>query len=144
MALKNINEVSGEGGSFKKATEIPVGESITGYVVGFEQSRVYEDQTNIVMQGEDGAQFTLATAGTLKYAIQDKKIRLGLYTEITNRGQQQKTNKAGKKFTQFVFDVAQDDERTAPHFSGAASSAQPTSEAVKGRFKSLANSATKG
>ncbi len=109
MALKSIKENAGN--SFKKATEIPVGGKLTGYVVSFEQSRVYEDQTNIVMQGEDGTRFTLATAGTLRYDVNDNRIASGIYTEIVNKGEEKRTNANGKSYKINVFDVLQDSER---------------------------------
>lgn len=103
MAFENVNKSS----KFKKVTELKTGESLVGYVIGFEQNAMYKDKTNLIMQDENGERLVLSPAGNLQYMIKDGKIKAGLLTRIT-RVEDKKVK--GKTSTQVT--VEQDSEQT--------------------------------
>lgn len=57
--------------TFKKATDLAVGDSIEGYLVRVNESRNYPGKWDFIMQLEDGSQFNLSTAGSLKWFALD-------------------------------------------------------------------------
>lgn len=112
MAFKSINE-GGGGKRFVKtvtASKMEKGDELVGYVTGIEASRGEYPGFNIIMRTEEG-DVLLYTSGTLKYACQDKKIKVGLNTRIVAEGEQSRTKKNGKsKYDITVFTVEQDED----------------------------------
>lgn len=122
MAFQSVNT-----SNTKKATGMKVGETITGYVVRIEQSRKHENQSNMVIREESGAEYLLFSAGNLRYLLGDQKIKTGLLTQITRL--EDKVVK-GKPSTQF--DVQQDPDKTLDDVSFAAiSESQPDTSSTK-------------
>lgn len=80
MAFKDVGEKS----DYKKLTDLKVGESITGYLVGFVASSKYPNQKNLVMN-IDGNRTVVLAAGNMKYLIADGKVTAGLLTRITRK-----------------------------------------------------------
>lgn len=119
MAFKNVN---GEGGQFKKLTELEVGDSITGYFLGTRASTQIEGALSLIMLIE-GERFFVSAAGNVKYMLQDGKLTPGCNTKIT-RTEDKKVK--GKKSTQFT--VEQDDEDTVevpPQIGATPTAARP-------------------
>lgn len=132
MGFKDVNTKS----AFKKATDLAVGESIVGHVLGFEQSPKYADKTNLIMQNAEGERIVLGTAGNISYMIKDNKIKAGLNTRIT-RNEDRQAAKGGKTSSNFT--VEQDSEdaievasQPANTASSSPSSMASTLSALKG------------
>lgn len=53
--------------TFKKAKDIPLGQSLIGYVTGFYNSTRFPALDNLEMVTEGGEKFTLSVTGNLKY-----------------------------------------------------------------------------
>lgn len=82
-------EVVSSKSDYKKWKDIKVGEKLTAYILGTEESVKYPGTFALKMRGEDGKDFVLATGGTLKYFAKDmaegkdpKRIP-GYLTQIT-------------------------------------------------------------
>lgn len=114
MAFKNVNT----GG--KKLTDLKIGDSLIGYVVRFEESSLSKTArkddpdapivNNLVMQDEGSKEnYTVFSAGNVKYMINDGKIQTGLLTKITRIDDAMVGKKLKKKSSQFT--VEQDPDR---------------------------------
>jgi hypothetical protein len=99
MALKNVDS-----GNRVSSTKMEVGAKVTGYVLGFVDGQY---GPNIEMQDTKGETFTLLAAKHIQYKIADKKIKVGLYTEITRLADKKANGKTASQFT-----VEQDADRT--------------------------------
>ena len=94
---------------FLKSNELEEGESITGYLIGFEESRFKDNETkNILLEKADGEMITLVPHGTLRYMEKDvaaNRVKFMYMTKITRKGtyHMSKVNKDVPKF-----EVAQD------------------------------------
>ena len=102
MAFENVNST----GKALKATEIAVGDSVTGYVTRFMKNENL-GVTNIELQLENGEKLVLFPAGNIRYAVADGKIQQGLLTRFTRTADKMVK---GKKSTQFT--IEQDTEKT--------------------------------
>lgn len=102
MAFENVNTKN-----LVKVNELAVGESLTGYYLGYKESTQYEGQYNLIMK-IDGEVATVPAVGNLKYMVTDNKLKAGALTRITR--EEDKKVKGGKKATQCV--VEQDPEDT--------------------------------
>lgn len=88
--------------SFKKLTDLKVGEQLLGYVVNITDSTKIEGQKNLHMM-IDGQEVLVSPAGNVRYMLKDNKIAMGLLTRITRIADKMVV---GKKSTQF--EVEQD------------------------------------
>jgi hypothetical protein len=123
MAFKEVSNTS----SFKKATEMAIGEVLTGYVIGLVESEKYGGQNLLMQDPETGHQYTFGVAGSLKYDIADGRLVVGPLTQITRitDGFSKKANKPMSKFK-----VLQDPEQTlggANELDAALGTAETTS-----------------
>lgn len=101
MALIN-KAVNAEG------VKMTVGQTVTGYVTGFDESNKHPGSFYIVMQDMSGKKISVSAKGNLRYLHSDGKIELGQYTEITRKADRK--NKKGQDVS--VFDLLQDPDRT--------------------------------
>jgi len=131
MAFENVNS---KGYKYQALAKLEIGASITGYVIGFEQSAKYKDKTNIIIKdAATGERVSLSTAGNVNYMLKDGKIKAGLNTRFTRL---EDKNVKGKKSTQFT--VEQDPEDTievAPATQPAAQ--QPSASSMASTLSSL-------
>lgn len=132
MAFKDVNESS----KFMALTSLEEGGSITGYVTGITDSTKIEGQKNLQMV-IDGSKVTVATAGNVKYMLQDGKISIGPNTRITRL---EDTKIKGKRATRYK--VEQDFEdifsgAALPSGSSAAPSTASSSSSVKEKIEKL-------
>lgn len=101
MAFKDVNEKL----ECVKTSEMEVGSSVEGYVVGFQEGQY---GTNIRMQ-VDGQVKLVFSSGSLRWAVKDNKIKLGLLTRITRLQDEKKKGPRGI-ITTTKFKVEQDSE----------------------------------
>lgn len=131
MAFENVNS---KGYKFVALAQMEVGASLTGHVIGFEQSVKYKDKTNIIIkEATTGERLSLSTAGNVNYMLKDGKIKAGLNTRFTRI--EDKVIK-GKKSTQYT--VEQDPEDTievAPQVAQAPQ--QPSASSMASTLSSL-------
>jgi hypothetical protein len=93
----------------QKATEMKVGESLTGHVVS-SSSREYDGEVRYSMIINVGGERVLFfPAGNIKYLIKDGNIKAGLLTKITRLADGKTKGKTSTKFS-----VQQDDSDTIP------------------------------
>jgi hypothetical protein len=92
MAFENVNNA----GTIVKAREIKVGDSVTGYVTAIVEGQF---GPNVKLQMEDGSSVTLLSAGNIRYAISDGKIRVGLLTRFTRNADKLVKGKTSTNFT---------------------------------------------
>lgn len=88
--------------TFKKLTDLEVGESVTGYLIGIDESTKIEGALNIRLR-VNGKTVSYSVAGNVKYMIRDGELALGQNTRITRL---EDTKVKGKKSSKF--DVEQD------------------------------------
>lgn len=96
MAFENVQR------DFKKSKDIPVGESISAFVVGFYASKAYPDNVCLECVAEDGSKYTLSTHGNLRYFKQNGN-EPGFFYRITRLSDKQ--NKKGTMSCQFKVEV---------------------------------------
>jgi hypothetical protein len=84
-----------DGKTFKPNKELEVGESITGYVLGFREGKHGQ---NLLMQ-IDGEPVTVFSAGNIRYAIRDGKIAVGALTRITRKEDEKVKGMNSSKFS---------------------------------------------
>jgi len=106
MAFQDVNSAN----KFKKLTELNEGESLTGYVLGSNESTRLPGAFNLLMNIE-GEVISVSVAGNVKYMIKDGKITSGLLTRITR---EEDTKIKGKVATRFK--VEQDPESVLEGF----------------------------
>lgn len=92
---------------YVKLSELKVGASISGYMLGFEAS-TKNDGTNMVMK-IDGERVIIGAIGNIKYAVKDNKIKIGLNTRFTRL---EDTKVKGKTATRFSIEQDPDDATT--------------------------------
>ena len=103
--------------NYFKATEIKVGESITGYLIGAVENRKFKGKFDILMGDQDQQTvYTLSTAGNLSYLAQDvangkKANYAGKLIRITRENN--RVNKEGKEVSKFNVEV--DSEQLMPN-----------------------------
>lgn len=91
-----------------KLSEVDIGEEVLGYAIAIRESQQYPGSYSILMQDLDGERFYVNATGTVKYDIEDERIKMGLLTKIIRR--EDRKSKNGRIIKQF--DVLQDPERT--------------------------------
>lgn len=107
MAL--IDKSRGTGKSnFPRLVKMEVGETVTGHVVGFDESTVNPGAHYIVMQLENGEKISVSAKGNLRYRREDGDIEVGQLTTITRNPDRKSKN--GKNVSDFYF--AQDPDNT--------------------------------
>lgn len=128
MAFENVDKKQ----SFKKLTELAVGEALTGYLLAITDSRI-EGAKNLVMR-IGGDEVVVGAAGNIKYLIKDNKLSLNVNTRITR---QEDTKIKGKTATRFA--VEQDMSDTIAGASPAAmqAAAATSTTSVADKLKSL-------
>lgn len=137
MAFKSVGN---SGLTFKKLTDLETGESVTGYLLGIDESTKIEGAYNLRLR-VDGVTISYSVAGNIKYMIKDGLLSLGQNTQITRL---EDTKIKGKKASKF--DVQQDAADTIA-VNEAASNAAPTKTAsssagIADKIKSLKANAT--
>lgn len=136
MAFKQV----GNGGlTFKKLTDLAVGDVVTGYLLGIDESTKIEGAYNLRLR-VDGVTISYSVAGNIKYMIKDGALTLGQNTQITRL---EDTKVKGKKATKF--DVQQDSADTIAVNESASSAAPKTvssSAGIADKIKSLKANAT--
>lgn len=118
MAFKDVNEKT----VGVKTSEMEVGSTLEGYVVGFPEGQY---GLNIRMQVGDETK-TIFPSGSLKWVVKDRKLKLGSMTRIT-RLQDEKIKGQKGMITATKFKVEQDHDDTV---AVDASEAQPSSSAA--------------
>lgn len=98
---------------YKKASEMNIGDTVTGYVTGFYNSKLYPDVNNLEMETKAGEKFILTVTGTLKY-FKDRLYPLGIMYKLTRENDSTKVT-PGKK-PQKVFKVEGDRTDVHPTF----------------------------
>lgn len=110
MALQNVREKAANS-NFRKATEIEVGETVSGYLVGLPANRFNENEKDIVLRDKtSGEEVRIATAGQLKRDVNDGYLILGQFTSITRLKDRKEKSKDGKAYTLTDFDTKQDSD----------------------------------
>lgn len=120
MAFKEMGKNDSGDKAFAKLTELAAGETLTGYLLGFIDSKSIEGAVNLIME-IDGVSTYVATAGNVKWAAKDRKLVIGQNTRFTR---QEDTKVKGMKSTSFL--IEQDADDTIPV---AASTAPPVQAA---------------
>lgn len=106
MAFQDVNQQASK--EAVKLTGLKIGDTVTGFVVGFRESKQNPENQNILMREENGeGTFYVYTAGNVKYLIKDGKIKSGLLTKIERIADKMV---GGKKSSQFR--VMQDPSQT--------------------------------
>lgn len=125
MGFRDINEKL----EVIKTSEMEVGTSFEGYVVGFQEGQ-YGTNMRMQVNGEEKMVFT---SGSLKWAIKDNKIKLGQLTRITRLPDEKKKGAKGT-ITATKFKVEQDPEDTVA-VSAHADSSPAAQAAAQDSFK---------
>jgi hypothetical protein len=138
MAFKSVGN---SGLTFKKLTDLETGESVTGYLLGIDESTKIEGAYNLRLR-VDGTTISYSVAGNIKYMIKDGLLTIGQNTQITRL---EDTKVKGKKASKF--DVQQDAADTIAvneAASSTASSSKPASSSagITDKIKSLKANAT--
>jgi hypothetical protein len=130
MALQNVREKASNS-NFRKATEIEVGETVSGYLVGLPANRFNENEKDIVLRNkESGEETRIATAGQLKRDVNDGYLILGQFTSITRLKDRKEKSKDGKAYTLTDFDTQQDSEDITSDLSFDTSTSAPKTATV--------------
>jgi hypothetical protein len=97
-----FQSVRGGSGAYKVFSKMADGESITGYLVDLVPNKNYPQNVNLVIQTEDGQNVEIATAGDLRYYVQDaldasnaKQVYKYVLTKIIRNGS--RITKKGQK-----------------------------------------------
>lgn len=98
MGFENVDKKV----SFKKLSELAVGDSVTGYLTSIQDSTKIEGAKNLVMR-ISGEPVIVGASGNLKYLIKDNKLTLNVNTRITREPDIKIKGK-----TSFRFKVEQD------------------------------------
>lgn len=101
MAFTDISKDAGFEGGFKKLTGLKVGESITGYAVGVDESKHVRapGALSLIMRIE-GKRVSVSVAGNVKWLLKDGKIKTdGPNTKITRIADALSGGKLSTKFT---------------------------------------------
>jgi hypothetical protein len=106
MAL--IDKSRGAGKTFPRNLKLEVGQTVTGYVTGFEESSKYPGSHFILIRQENGETVSVSANGNLRYRHQDGDITVGQLTTITRNADRK--GKSGKMVNDYYF--AQDPEKT--------------------------------
>jgi hypothetical protein len=83
--------------TFKKLTELKVGESVTGYLLGIDTSTKIEGAQNLRLR-IDGTVFSYSAAGNVKYMIRDGELQFGQNTRITRLEDRKVKGKSSSNF----------------------------------------------
>lgn len=130
MGFENVDKKV----SFKKLSELSIGESLTGYLTSIQDSSKIEGAKNLVMR-VSGESVIVGASGNVKYLIKDNKLALNVNTRITREADIKIKGK-----TAFRFKVEQDMSDailgTAPAMSEV-SAAQPEVKGIAEKLKSL-------
>lgn len=137
MALKTVM-----GGSGKKASDLAIGESLEGYLIGLPETKY---NFSIKLLSKEGAVETLYPNGNLNYMdqeIEEGNLALNAYTKITRTGTRQSTKARDPQTGEYrqvpVFQVAQDaddvvtNEAAAEALSGDKADADAASSNASG------------
>lgn len=138
MAFK---QVGNSGITFKKLTELAIGESITGYLLGVDTSTKIEGAQNLRMK-IDGQVVSYSVAGNIKYMIKDNALSFGQNTKITRLPDGKIKGKTATKFE--VQQDADDKLVGSESLNGANAGTTPkaTSAGISDKIKSLKANAT--
>ncbi len=117
---------------YVKLSELKVGSSISGYMLGFEAS-TKNDGTNMVMK-IDGERVIIGAIGNIKYAVKDNKIKIGLNTRFTRL---EDTKVKGKTATRFSIEQDPDDATTEVSVGQLMAAATAPSASMAEKIKSL-------
>lgn len=137
MALKSTREKREESSnnSFKKATEIEVGEMVSGYLVALPANRFDESNKDVVIRSkETGTELRIATAGQLKRDVKDGHLTVGQFTQITRLKDRQEKSKEGKSYTLTDFETLQDADDTTTDLAFIAATSETPKVAKTANF----------
>lgn len=130
MAFKDVNEKL----ECVKTSEMEVGSSVEGYVVGFQEGQY---GTNIRMQ-VDGQVKLVFSSGSLKWAIKDNKIKLGLLTRITRLQDEKKKGPKGTiTATKFKVEQDSDDSIAVDSFNTVVATTSTAADEMKAKVAAL-------
>lgn len=130
MAFKDVNEKL----ECVKTSEMEVGSSVEGYVVGFQEGQY---GTNIRMQ-VDGQVKLVFSSGSLKWAIKDNKIKLGLLTRITRLQDEKKKGPKGTiTTTKFKVEQDSDDSIAVDSFNTVVATTSTAADEMKAKVAAL-------
>lgn len=103
---------SGGGGkNLIVGTQMHVGQSVTGYLIGFRPNKFNEQKSDVVLQSETGQEILITAAGNLGYMEKDAgngQYSLKTLTRITRQPDRQ--TKSGRTRSHFL--IEQDDTKT--------------------------------
>lgn len=130
MAFKDVNEKL----ECVKTSEMEVGSSVEGYVVGFQEGQY---GTNIRMQ-VDGQVKLVFSSGSLKWAVKDNKIKLGLLTRITRLQDEKKKGPKGTiTTTKFKVEQDSDDSVAVDSFNTVVTTTSTAADEMKAKVAAL-------
>lgn len=75
--------------NFKKTSALENGQSISGTLVAFQQSKIPatgKEVTNLIMRDANGEPFNLAPSGNIVYAIRDGLLKVGTTYTFVREG----------------------------------------------------------
>jgi hypothetical protein len=104
-----LQDVSGAGGfdSKQKATEMELGQSITGYLIEINEREGDNGTMHSLIFNVGGKSLLFYPAGNIKYMIQDGKLKTGVLTRVT-RTENKTVGKGKFKKESSQFKVEQD------------------------------------
>lgn len=108
MALIDKSRGTGQK-TFPRNVKLEVGQTVTGHVVGFDESTKYPGSFFILLKQENGEIISVSANGNLKYRHLDGDIVVGQYTAITKNPDV--LGKKSKKMTA-NYVLAQDPDNT--------------------------------
>lgn len=108
MALIDKSRGTGQK-TFPRNVKLEVGQTVTGHVVGFDESSKYPGSFFILLKQENGEVISISANGNLKYRHMDGDIVVGQYTAITKNPDV--LGKKSKKMTA-NYVLAQDPDNT--------------------------------
>lgn len=135
MAFKQIGNGSI---TFKKLTDLAVGDSVTGYLLGIDQSTKIEGAQNLRLR-VDGQVLSYSVAGNIKYMIRDGELNIGQNTRITRL---EDTKVKGKKATKFA--VEQDADDTVEGLSASSASVSTSTKSTSSIAEKIKGLKTNG
>ncbi len=136
MAFNEVGKGEREGGednSYIKLAKIEIGDTVTGYLLRIFDSAAVAGGINLIMSIE-GKQTLIASAGNVKWAAKDGKLKLGQNTRFTRRAD---SKVKGMKSTDFL--IEQDAEDTVEVAANTSAPVEQTSQQRPPVTKSVAD-----
>lgn len=83
MGLVDVNNGAGGFDNKQKATEMEIGQSITGYLVEINEREGENGTMHSLIFKQDNKTLLFYPAGNIKYMIKDGKLKTGVLTRVT-------------------------------------------------------------